>query len=893
MNKPIENNLHEHRTRTEIKAAMSRRKRTPIQTIVVLSGVLIILAIGAALSFVTSSSASSKKAAADSEFNSLFVPVDGTITIKAGNYIGTTSSATTETATFTKQIFSSSDCSTGGGSIDTITGVDSTTGHSFTLGSGSSVQITIPESGIYFAHVSEQNGPFVGFQVADNSYQSSITAPGDGHQVCIQGFDGPDPRTYLAQFYAGIELFDSCGNERYSFRPGETMTIKVSGGLTHNVFPLRLLSAGGSVNECTFLPSAPDFTPVPITSDPFTYDFTLPSSDAEISPSCASGNTTSILGNWRVVAFDSSCSCNRNDVKFTLAEDAPQPGCADGTVTIKSGNYIGTTPSATTQTATFTKQIFSSNDCSGTGGSIDTVTGVDSTTGHSFPLGAGSSVQVTIPDSGPGPFFSHLSEQNGLFVAFQPEDNSYLNSIIYAGDGHQVCIQGFNGAETRTYRAQFYAGIQLFDACGNERDSFRPGETITFKVSGGLTHNVFPLRLLSAGGSVNECTFLPSDLTPVNITSDPFTYEFTLPDSDADIPASCVTANNTTSILGDWRVVAFDSSCGCNRAQTRFTVANDAPQPGCAMTCPADITVSNDPGSCGAVVNYTPPTVGPSAVTCDFPTGSTFPVGPTLVTCTSNAGPSCSFNVTVNDTQSPTITAPADSSATANSSCQAAIPNVVSGSTSSDNCGSVNVTQDPAAGTLVGLGPHTITLTATDSHGLSSMATTTFTVNAPQLTALGSAQVWIGLKNSDDVGTKFDLLAEVLKGGSVIGSGQINGVPGGSSGFNNAIQRTIAQSLSGSTGFCGGNTLSIRLSVRVAANSGHVSGTARLWFNDAAANSRFTATINGSTNTYYLRSGFVLATTAGPGPKSTIDVLVNRNQNGNPFKPFGTWNITF
>jgi 6-phosphogluconolactonase/glucosamine-6-phosphate isomerase/deaminase len=66
-----------------------------------------------------------------------------------------------------------------------------------------------------------------------------------------------------------------------------------------------------------------------------------------------------------------------------------------------------------------------------------------------------------------------------------------------------------------------------------------------------------------------------------------------------------------------------------------------------------------------------------------------------------------------------------------------------------------------------------------------------------------------------------------------------------------------------------------------------------LWYDDRAANSRLATTINGVNSTYYLHNGFVLATTAGSGPKQTIDVLVNRNQGGNPFKPFGTWSITF
>ena len=142
------------------------------------------------------------------------------------------------------------------------------------------------------------------------------------------------------------------------------------------------------------------------------------------------------------------------------------------------------------------------------------------------------------------------------------------------------------------------------------------------------------------------------------------------------------------------------------------------------------------------------------------------------------------------------------------------------------------------------------------------------------------------------MGTKFDLLAEVLKNGAVVGSGQLNSVSGGSSGFNNAVLDTINLVLSGVVAINPGDTLSLRLSVRVA-SIGHRSGTARLWFNDAAANSRFSATIAGATNSYFLRNGSMLAITAGAGPKSTIDVFVDRAVGGNPFKPFGTWDKSF
>jgi hypothetical protein len=156
---------------------------------------------------------------------------------------------------------------------------------------------------------------------------------------------------------------------------------------------------------------------------------------------------------------------------------------------------------------------------------------------------------------------------------------------------------------------------------------------------------------------------------------------------------------------------------------------------------------------------------------------------------------------------------------------------------------------------------------------------------------VGTANIWLGLKNSDDVGTTFDVEAEVFKNDVLIGSGQINDVPGGSSGFNNAILRSIGLAFSTvNITLDSGDKLSIRLSVRIGA-TGHRSGTARLWFNDFAANSRFDAQVNGSDTTFYLLDGLLLGPSPGPGPKKTSDVTADRAVDGNPFKPFGTWNF--
>lgn len=74
----------------------------------------------------------------------------------------------------------------------------------------------------------------------------------------------------------------------------------------------------------------------------------------------------------------------------------------------------------------------------------------------------------------------------------------------------------------------------------------------------------------------------------------------------------------------------------------------------CDPACPADITVERDPGTCDKAVNYAPPSHVACDCTCDPPSGSVFPLGTTLVSCTSTAGPACSFRVIVTESTAAT-----------------------------------------------------------------------------------------------------------------------------------------------------------------------------------------------------------------------------------------------
>jgi hypothetical protein len=160
-----------------------------------------------------------------------------------------------------------------------------------------------------------------------------------------------------------------------------------------------------------------------------------------------------------------------------------------------------------------------------------------------------------------------------------------------------------------------------------------------------------------------------------------------------------------------------------------------------------------------------------------------------------------------------------------------------------------------------------------------------------QLTALAPANVWVGLKNSDDVGIHFDLRAEVYVNGTQVTSGEVHGVAGGSSGFNNARLDSIPFDAFAPVTFAPGSTLSLKLYVRNACTGPtHNAGTAKLWFNDSAANSNVGATVGGTSSTYYPVNGSLLSITTGVGPKNTIDVAAGAPCSA--YKLIGTWAIT-
>jgi N-acetylneuraminic acid mutarotase len=186
-------------------------------------------------------------------------------------------------------------------------------------------------------------------------------------------------------------------------------------------------------------------------------------------------------------------------------------------------------------------------------------------------------------------------------------------------------------------------------------------------------------------------------------------------------------------------------------------------------------------------------------------------------------------------------------------------------------------------------GSYTVTLTVTDGQGGSGYNFVVLTV-VKQITALSPAKVWIG-RTAGNPGLKFDLLAEVFQNGTLVSSGQLNSVSSGGVNFNNANLQTISFDSFSPVNFLAGSSLELKLSVRNACTGSTTnSGKARLWYNDASANSQFGATVGTISNNYFLGSGLNLLTAPGTGPRQMSDL--ESGAQCSAFKSFGTWIIT-
>ncbi len=191
--------------------------------------------------------------------------------------------------------------------------------------------------------------------------------------------------------------------------------------------------------------------------------------------------------------------------------------------------------------------------------------------------------------------------------------------------------------------------------------------------------------------------------------------------------------NPTVSTTYFVRISGICNTTGC------FAVSiNDTQNP--SITCPANISVNNNPNQCGATVSYTITSSDNCSATNTLQTGlnsgSLFPIGSTLVTwrATDPTGNTaqCSFTVQVTDNQFPVTTCPANIVQDSDVGiCGAVVNYSVS---VSDNCPGATTARisGNASGATFPVGTSTVVWRGTDASGNST--TCSFTVRITETT---------------------------------------------------------------------------------------------------------------------------------------------------------------
>jgi len=230
---------------------------------------------------------------------------------------------------------------------------------------------------------------------------------------------------------------------------------------------------------------------------------------------------------------------------------------------------------------------------------------------------------------------------------------------------------------------------------------------------------------LSASVLLNDTT--PAQVTSVSAQTSPAhgTLTFGSVGDFTYTPAAGYTGPDSFIYLShysDGSLALAKASIDVQPDTTKPTLASSGDIGGVEATGPGGATVS------WPDVTATDPDDAPGAVTCAPASGSTFPLGPTTVNCSStdthgNTG-TTSFVVTVVDTTKPSITCPAGLIVEATGPDGANV--VPSAATASDLVSTPTIT-GPAAGTYP-LGGTTVTYVATDAAGNSSSCTSTITV---------------------------------------------------------------------------------------------------------------------------------------------------------------------
>jgi hypothetical protein len=251
--------------------------------------------------------------------------------------------------------------------------------------------------------------------------------------------------------------------------------------------------------------------------------------------------------------------------------------------------------------------------------------------------------------------------------------------------------------------------------------------------SGGMT--TISGTLKGASNSNFRVEFFASDIDPLGLPTEGQQFlGFVNTTTDSNGNASFNTTLNVPVANG--RLVTATATDAIGNTSE---FSNCVQVGGCAptITCPANVVQNTDSNQCAAVVNYAQPMTSCHCATiaCSPTSGSTFPKGTTTVTCTatdpSNSMASCTFTVTVNDNQMPSVVCPSNVVTNTDPNQCSAVVNYATPA-ASDNCPGATVVCSPPSGSSFPKGTTTVTCTATDTSSNTADCSFTVTVNDNQ-----------------------------------------------------------------------------------------------------------------------------------------------------------------
>lgn len=589
-----------------------------------------------------------------------------------------------------------------------------------------------------------------------NEPQSKVTS-----LVSLAGIDLPAYGAFLPQPVSSPEAIYTyaadCTTPKTDWNLGETVCAKAN-AVPLTVFPWRVLL----VDPAGFVRDSREA----IADDNATYTFVLPSSPTSI----VNAQTVDNRGTWRVELVRANGSRRQttvitvHDTANAVADVFAQKVLRDGDVTISTSSSVAfllivgnggpdtaqnvhlvdTVPSGATLVS-FSQQsgpaCLPANAIDCTMASLANGERAEFTA--IYQVGAAAGTVVTTAQATSGTTDSN-NDNNNSFAEFE---------IIGGGSPSQctlVCPTNLTftedpGTGGHTVLAANFPNPTTTGTCGDVSTTASPNpQTNSY---------FFPVgtSVITASTESGEiCTFTvtvtddedptincPSDITVFESSpgsgSANVNFNVTGNDNSGSVTINCTHSSGDSFAVGPaTEVVCTATDDSNNTATCSFDVTVTGVNNTCVLTTQPPIAIDSPSNACGATVTYTTPTSDGSGtcgtITCDHPSGSFFPVGDTLVTCTSSPdGGSTSFTVTVNDVTNPTPTLLSLPTLEGTCSVTAGVPVtimtptgpkvVLEPPTASDNCGGTISASTQNERTYDEPGSHVVTWDYTDASG--------------------------------------------------------------------------------------------------------------------------------------------------------------------------------